>query len=196
MAPPPEEGGVPPRLQRRRGTAVAALRDLKQLPTKGIVSTGQRGNGPPKLSTSDAVMPFLSRKSILAIAAVTDIALNAEEKHAVAAKDMAGRLRLSPRHLEPVLQALVREGILKGIRGPQGGYRLARQQGQITAEDLLRIARTVAPDAEEPVPDLPLLKEVVAPALAKAQRACSDSWARISLADLTRSAATRRKPEA
>jgi Rrf2 family protein len=138
-------------------------------------------------------MPFLSRKSILAIAAVTDIALNGE-KHAVAAKDMAGRLRLSPRHLEPVLQALVREGILKGVRGPQGGYRLARQQGQITAEDIPRIARTVAPDAEEPLPDLPLVKEVVAPALAKTERACSDSLARISITDLTRSGGTRRKP--
>ena len=29
---------------------------------------------------------------------------------------------LPPRHLEPVLQALVRHGILKGIRGPRGGY--------------------------------------------------------------------------
>ena len=120
-------------------------------------------------------MSFLSRKSILAIAAVTDIALNAE-KHAVSAKELAGRLRLSPRHLEAVLQALAREGILEGIRGPRGGYRLARRQGQITAEDILRIAKTVAPDPEEePVPDLPLLKEVVAPALAEAERACSDS---------------------
>jgi Rrf2 family protein len=141
-------------------------------------------------------MPFyLPRRSILAITAVTDIALNAR-KNAVSAKGLAGRLRVSPRHLEPVLQALVREGILQGIRGPRGGYRLAREQDQITAEDILRIARTVAPDWEEPLPDSPLLKEVVSPALAGAERACSDSFARISVADLTRSAATRRKPAA
>jgi Rrf2 family protein len=131
---------------------------------------------------------YLPRRSIHAIAAVTDIALNAT-KHPVAAKALAERLRLSPRHLEPVLQALAREGILEGIRGPRGGYRLAREQGQITAEDILRAARTVAPDTEDPVPDLPLLEEV-----AQAERACSDSFGRISVADLTRYAATRRKP--
>ena len=37
-------------------------------------------------------------------------------------------IRLPPRHLEPVLQALVRHGILKGIRGPRGGYELARER--------------------------------------------------------------------
>ncbi len=31
--------------------------------------------------------------------------------------------QLPPRHLEPVLQALVHAGILKGVRGPRGGYR-------------------------------------------------------------------------
>jgi hypothetical protein len=43
------------------------------------------------------------------------------------------------------------------------------------------------------IPDLALLKEVVTPAVAEAERACSDSFGRISAADLTRSAATRRK---
>ena len=67
-------------------------------------------------------MPFLPRKGILAIAAVVDIALN-DRDHPVSAKTLATRHGLPPRHLEPVLQALVREGILRGIRGPGGGYR-------------------------------------------------------------------------
>ena len=62
-------------------------------------------------------MPLLPRKSVLAIAAVTDIALNARN-YPVAAKALASRHRLPPRHLEPVLQALVREGILKGVEDP------------------------------------------------------------------------------
>ena len=97
-----------------------------------------------------SVMPILPRKSILAIAAVTDIALNSRSRP-VAAKDLASRHRLPPRHLEPVLQALVREGILKGARGPHGGYELAREQRRITAEEILRAARTVDDGAEEPV---------------------------------------------
>src|SRR5499425_3541317 len=87
-------------------------------------------------------MPLLPRKGILAIAAVIDIAHNARGRP-VAAKALAHRHRLPPRHLEPVLQALVRHGILKGVRGPRGGYELAREQRRITADDILRAAGTV-----------------------------------------------------
>src|ERR1043166_2457608 len=86
-------------------------------------------------------MPLLPRKGILAIAAVIDIALYAHGRP-VAAKALAGRHRLPPRHLEPVLQALVRHGILKGVRGPRGGYELAREQRRISADDILRAAGT------------------------------------------------------
>jgi hypothetical protein len=51
------------------------------------------------------------------------------------------RPRLPPRHLEPVLQALVHQGILTGTRGPRGGYELAREQHRITADDILRFGR-------------------------------------------------------
>jgi len=54
---------------------------------------------------------------VLAIAAVIDVAINARARP-VSAKSLAARHRLPPRHLEPVLQALVRDGILKGVRGP------------------------------------------------------------------------------
>src|SRR3989442_13636883 len=86
-------------------------------------------------------MPLLPRKGALAIAAVIDIALNARGRP-VAAKSLATRHRLPPRHLEPVLQALVRHGILKGTRGPRGGYELAREQRRITADDILRAPGT------------------------------------------------------
>lgn len=47
-------------------------------------------------------MPLLSRKGILAIAAVIDVALNSKGRP-VSAKALAGRHKLPPRHLEPVL---------------------------------------------------------------------------------------------
>jgi Rrf2 family protein len=84
-------------------------------------------------------MPLLPRKGTLAIAAVIDIAVNARGQP-VAAKVLAERHRLAPRHLEPLLQVLVRHGILKGIRGPRGGYELAREQQRITVDDILRAA--------------------------------------------------------
>ena len=87
-------------------------------------------------------MPLMPRKGILAIAAVIDIALHARGRP-IAAKALATRQRLPPRHLEPVLQALVRHGILKGVRGPRGGYQLARERRRITADEILRAAGTL-----------------------------------------------------
>src|SRR6267142_7275020 len=95
-------------------------------------------------------MPLLPRKGILAIAAVIDIALNARGRP-VAAKALAIRHSLPPRHLEPVLQALVRHGILKGIRGPRGGYELARERRRITADDILRAAGTIDEIDAQPI---------------------------------------------
>ena len=64
-------------------------------------------------------MSLLPRKGLLAIAAVIDVALNGCERP-VSARKLAARHNLPPRHLEPVLQALVHEGIFNGIRGPRG----------------------------------------------------------------------------
>src|SRR5882757_3933799 len=108
-------------------------------------------------------MPLLPRKGILAIAAVIDIALNASGRP-VAAKALAIRQRLPPRHLEPVLQALVRHGILKGIRGPRGGYELARERRRITADDILRAAGTADELNEMSIADSNLVSKIVLPA--------------------------------
>ena len=131
-------------------------------------------------------MPLVSRKGILAIAAVIDVAINAKGRP-VSAKALAARHKLPPRHLEPVLQALVRDGILKGVRGPHGGYELAREQKKITAEDILRAAST-ADDDEVPQTALPkLVSDVVRPALAEAERSFSVALGRINVEDMARS---------
>src|SRR5262249_14243897 len=125
---------------------------------------------------------LLSRKGLLAITAVVDIALHGEDRP-VSAKALAARNTLPPRHLEPVLQALVREGILKGIRGPRGGYELGRERRRITAEDILR-AILALEDADAGFAGSPLLDEVVLPAVAQAERAFSAALGRINLEDL------------
>jgi Rrf2 family iron-sulfur cluster assembly transcriptional regulator len=131
-------------------------------------------------------MLLLPRKGTLAITAVLDIALHARGKP-VAAKALASRHRLPPRHLEPVLQALVRTGILRGVRGPRGGYELAREETDINANDILRAAGTVE-DGEPAIKGSPLLTGTVIPALAEAESAFSTALTRITVADLAKSA--------
>jgi Rrf2 family iron-sulfur cluster assembly transcriptional regulator len=132
-------------------------------------------------------MPLLPRKGILAIAAVIDVALHAAGRP-VSAKALAERHALPPRHLEPVLQALVRDGILQGIRGPRGGYRLAREQRNITAEEILRAAGTVDDPAVSTAAESRLVTAVVLPALAQAERAFALALGHINVEELTREA--------
>jgi Rrf2 family iron-sulfur cluster assembly transcriptional regulator len=111
-------------------------------------------------------MILLSRRSVLAIAAVVDVALHARPTP-VAAKVLAQRHNLPPRHLETVLQALVRAGVLRGVRGPRGGYELARERRRITAGEIVRAAMTVSQE-DAPVPESTLVDVVVTPAVKKA----------------------------
>ena len=63
------------------------------------------------------------------------IAYNGKEQ-AVAGGELADAQKLPPRYLEPMLQKLVRAGVLRGVRGPQGGYMLARERRRITLADI------------------------------------------------------------
>jgi Rrf2 family protein len=131
-------------------------------------------------------MPLLSRKGVLAIAAVIDVALHTQGRP-ISAKTLAARHGLPPRHLESVLQALVRDGILKGIRGPRGGYELARERRRVTANDILRAAGTVD-DAEEHSAASELMAKVVLPALSSAEQEFGIALSRINLEDMARHA--------
>ncbi len=132
-------------------------------------------------------MPLLSRKGILAIAAVIDVALHARNRP-VSAKALATRHGLPPRHLEPVLQALVHDGILRGVRGPRGGYELGREQKSITAVDILRAAGTTDDDCETNFPEASQINTIVLPALAQAERTFAAALGEINIEELVISA--------
>ena len=131
-------------------------------------------------------MALLERSNLLVVAAVTEIALNSRIRP-LSSTALAARYRLSPRHLERVLQALAREGILKGTRGRRGGYRLARHQREITAAEILRVARR-SEDAADSCLQSTELSDIVGRAFDKAEKAFSAALAHISIEDLTRSA--------
>ncbi len=133
-------------------------------------------------------MPLLSRKGILAIAAVIDVAVNSHGQP-VSAKALANRHGLPPRHLEPVLQALVQQGILKGVRGPRGGYQLGRERHRISAVEILRAAGNVDEGGNPQMPGSVLVAKIVMPALIQAEKAFSAALGGINIEDLARRAA-------
>jgi Rrf2 family protein len=127
----------------------------------------------------------VSNKVALAIAAVIDVAIYSATGP-VSAKTLAKRHKLRSRRLEPILQALVHDGILRSIRGPHGGYEVAREQAEVTAEDILNSARRI--EAYEPLPESHLVVAVVQPTLAIAEQYFSAALREINVADLVRQA--------
>jgi len=84
----------------------------------------------------------LSKKMLYAIEAVLDIAYNAGSEP-VQSRDITVRQGIPKRYLEQALQLLVREDLLIGVRGPHGGYRLARERRRISVGDIVRVVRTM-----------------------------------------------------
>ncbi len=82
----------------------------------------------------------LSKKMLFAIEAVLDIAFHAGSQP-VQSRTITRRQGIPRRYLEQALQYLVREGVLIGVRGPKGGYRLARERRRITVGDIVRVVR-------------------------------------------------------
>ncbi|HUK00454.1 MAG TPA: Rrf2 family transcriptional regulator [Stellaceae bacterium] len=91
----------------------------------------------------------LTKKLLFAIEAVLDIAYNAGNLP-VQSSEITRRQGIPRRYLEQVLQQLVRDGVLQGVRGPRGGYRLARERRRITVGDIVRVVRSLE-SGEDPI---------------------------------------------
>ncbi len=130
----------------------------------------------------------LSRKTLLALEAVIDIAFNARPEP-VQAKEITARQGVPQRYLEQVMQQLVRAGVLKGVRGPRGGYRLAKERRRISVGDVVRVAESVD-DGEEPAaePRSDMARRIVAPLIQSLSEEVMKRLDAISIEDLCQQA--------
>jgi Rrf2 family iron-sulfur cluster assembly transcriptional regulator len=127
----------------------------------------------------------LSRKTLFGIEAVLDIAYHAGPGP-VQSREITRRQGIPRRYLEQVLQHLVRSGILTGVRGPRGGYRLARERRRIALADIVRVildmeARSDPAEAED---GSPLGLEVVRPLWREISDDCMARLEEITIQDL------------
>ena len=126
----------------------------------------------------------LSRKTILALEAVLDVAYNSRPDP-VQSKDITRRQGIPQRYLEQVMQQLVHKGILKGVRGPRGGYTLARERRKITVGDVVRVVDQLDAESEsDPVSQADLGEKVIAPLWAETREVVLERLDRITMQDL------------
>jgi len=127
----------------------------------------------------------LSRKTLFAIEAVLDIAYHASA-NPVQSREITRRQGIPRRYLEQVLQNLVRAGVLTGVRGPRGGYRLARERRRIKLADIVQVihemeART---DPVEENDGSPLGTQVVRPLWRQLSEECMAQLSQTTIQDL------------
>jgi len=126
-----------------------------------------------------------SRKVLYAIDAVLDIALNGGSRP-VRSQDITRRQSIPRRYLEQALQQLVRHGILAGVRGPQGGYTLARDRRDVSVGEIVRIVRKLE-SAEDPLQEpggSPLSERVVRPLWSELQEEFMHRLESVTMDDL------------
>ncbi len=83
-------------------------------------------------------MTPISQKMLYTIEAIIHIALY-HGTRPINGKTLAETQNLPPRYLERMLQKLVHDGILRSIRGPRGGYVLAKERRHITLADIYQL---------------------------------------------------------
>jgi len=81
----------------------------------------------------------ISTKGRYSLEALLYMALHQRDEHA-STRVIADHTGLPEGYLEQLFIPLRRAGIIKGIRGPQGGYQTSKSPEQITVGDILRAA--------------------------------------------------------
>lgn len=78
----------------------------------------------------------LTTKGRYAVTAMLDLALHFNQG-AVTLADIAGRQGISLSYLEQLFAKLRRGGLVESVRGPGGGYNLAREPSQIAVAEII-----------------------------------------------------------
>ena len=127
----------------------------------------------------------LSRKTLYTLEAVLDVAYNARPDP-VQSRDITARPGIPQRYLEQVLQQLVHAGVLKGVRGPRGGYTLARERRRISVGEIVRLVDGLerADEGEDDTPGSVLGQQVARPLLAEVEAAMLEKLDAITMETL------------
>ena len=104
----------------------------------------------------------------------------------VLGEERSGRMTATLRYLEQAMQQLVRAGILKGVRGPRGGYTLARERRRITVADVVRVIAADEESDEDTGSDIGA--KVIRPLWSEIQEEIISRLETVTLEDLCRRA--------
>lgn len=85
------------------------------------------------------IFSSLPKIFVLSLEAIIYISLHAIARP-VSGKEICKEKGFTKRHLEPLLQRLVHHDILRGVRGPKGGYLLACERRKLTLAKIYKVS--------------------------------------------------------
>ncbi|MCD7980741.1 MAG: Rrf2 family transcriptional regulator [Clostridiales bacterium] len=80
----------------------------------------------------------VSTKGRYALRLMVDLGVYSKDGKYVSLKDISARQNISIKYLEQIVTPLHRAGLVRSVRGAQGGYRLSRDSEKYTAGEILR----------------------------------------------------------
>lgn len=127
-----------------------------------------------------------------AVEAVLYIAYHADSKP-VSSREIARQQHLPDRHLEQIMQLLVHGGILRGVRGPRGGYQLEKSGMKASVRTLYDLLNEDDVIAELP-PTTELGNRIVRPMWETMFGHAKEQMESVTIADLCQQAKEQKIP--
>lgn len=131
---------------------------------------------------------MVSTKGRYALRVMIDLAENGADGNYIAMKNVAERQDISLKYLEKILPDLVANGLVEGVHGKGGGYRLTRTPEEYNVCEILKVTENgVAPVAclEEGAPECERCSECrTIPMWTELNKVVDDYLSSVSLASL------------
>lgn len=82
---------------------------------------------------------MISTRGRYAIRVLLDIAVNGSDDGYIPMKEVAARQGISLKYLEKIMPILVKAGMVEGVHGKNGGYKLTRRPAEYRIGDVIRL---------------------------------------------------------
>ena len=125
---------------------------------------------------------IFNKKFLHSIEAVLDICIYSSHSP-VHAKEITKRQGIPSRYLEKILQELVRKKILKGIRGPNGGYTLGKEKRNIFLIDIYNAILVIEKNKKKEI-DTQIRSKIINPFIKNITNEIVNSFKLTSIHDL------------
>mgnify|MGYP002867892702 CR=1 FL=1 len=125
---------------------------------------------------------IFNKKFLHAIEAILDISMYSLNSPRRASEITKGQ-GIPSRYLEKILQELVRKKILKGTRGPNGGYTLGKEKRNIFLIDIYNAILTIEKNKKEEV-DTQIRSKIINPFMENITNEIINSFKSTSIHDL------------